>query len=140
MMTYFKYRNSVARIPDGTSNTIMFAENAGGLTDPGDAVFTGATWFNFSWGGGVWWSAYGVCPTSGDAGPRCGQVVSGPATINPSALGLYGLAASSMHAGGIVNMAFGDGSVHGINAGAIDYLSLRYLTGIKDGMVQASDF
>ena len=132
MMTYFKNRVSVARIPDGTSNTIMFAESAGGLLNNGDASFPGAKWTTMSWGGGVWWSAYGICPSSASvAGFNCQS----GAGLNQSVF-----TAGSLHAGGIVNMAFGDGSVHGINASAIDYNSLRYLTGIQDGEVQGFEF
>lgn len=132
MMSYFKKRVSVGRIPDGTSNTIMFAETAGGLNSVGDPNFDGK-WWNVSWGGGVWWSAYGICPNSSSPpGQNCNNT--------PGGLGLSVFVAGSTHAGGIVQMAFGDGSVHGISAKAIDSLSLSYLVGIQDGVVQPTDF
>jgi prepilin-type N-terminal cleavage/methylation domain-containing protein/prepilin-type processing-associated H-X9-DG protein len=132
MMTYFKKRLSVGRIPDGTSNTIMFAETAGGLNSVGDPNFDNK-WWNMSWGGGVWWSAYGICPNStSPPGQNCNNT--------PAGLGLSVFVPGSTHAGGIVQMAFGDGSVKGMNVRAIDSLSLSYLVGIQDGMVQPTDF
>jgi prepilin-type N-terminal cleavage/methylation domain-containing protein/prepilin-type processing-associated H-X9-DG protein len=130
---YYKKKVSVAQIPDGTSNTIMFAECAGGLYNPQSAPFTTATWTDWSWGGGQWWSAYGICPNSNAAGV-------GINCQTGAGLGLSFVVAGSTHAGGVVNMAFADGSVHGINAGGIDVLSLSYLTGMADGEVQGFDF
>jgi hypothetical protein len=37
-------------------------------------------------------------------------------------------------------MAFGDGSVKGLNPRNIDSISLSYLVGVRDGEVQPTDF
>jgi len=124
---YAKQKTSVANLADGTSNTIAFAEAAGGLQ--GNTTGTGNVWTNFSWGGGQWWSAFGICPSSSN----------GNCSKDPAGLGLSVQLAGSTHAGGVCNMAFGDGSVRGI-ASSIDFLSLSYLAGKGDGMVQGTDF
>jgi prepilin-type processing-associated H-X9-DG protein len=133
MITYRKKRTSVARIPDGTSNTVMFAESAGTLFNNGDASFPGNLWTNMSWGGGVWYSVYGICPNSNKPpGQNCSTL--------PGGLGLSVFTAGSTHAGGVCQMVFGDGSVRGISAPTIDSRTLGYLTGIQDGQVQNSSF
>jgi prepilin-type N-terminal cleavage/methylation domain-containing protein/prepilin-type processing-associated H-X9-DG protein len=131
---YVKRKVSIGQIPDGTSNTIMWAECAGGLLNLGDPNFPGSVWTDWSWGGGQWWSAYGVCPNSNvqSVGINC--------NFNAGGLGLSWVVAGSTHAGSIVNMAFADGSVHGINVAGIDVLSLSYLTGMADGEVQGFEF
>ena len=130
---YFKKKVSVGKIPDGTSNTVMYVEAAGGLYSAG-TPFPSSVWTDWSWGGGQYWSAYGICPNSNAAG------VGINCNFGGGGLGLSPFVGGSTHAGAIVNMAFADGSVHGINVGAIDVLSLSYLTGMQDGEVQGFDF
>jgi prepilin-type N-terminal cleavage/methylation domain-containing protein/prepilin-type processing-associated H-X9-DG protein len=133
---YYKSKESVGRVPDGTSNTLMFVENAGGLfssnTDPN---FAAPKWTMNAWAWGVWWSGYGVCPNSNAPnapGQNCSTAAGG---LN---LSLY--AAGSLHAGNICNVAMADGSVKGLNFRSIDRLSLAYLAGTKDGEIQGTDF
>jgi hypothetical protein len=45
-----------------------------------------------------------------------------------------------MHAGNIMMSALADGSVRGLNVRVLDSLSLAYLAGAKDGLVQTTDF
>ncbi len=133
---YYKSKESVGHIPDGSSNTVMFAESAGGLfSSTGDPFFGTPTWTHSAWAWGVWWSAYGVCPNA-NAPAAPGQNCS----TNPAGLGLSVYVAGSLHAGNLCNMAMADGSVKGINVRSIDSLSLAYLTGIRDGEIQGSDF
>ena len=127
---YIKNKVSVGRIPDGTSNTIMFAECAGGIFS-GGAPFANNIWTEWSWGGGQWWAAYGICPNSSGVGINC-QAGAG--------LGLSWVVAGSTHAGNVINMAFADGSVKGINPKGMDIFILSYLTGMQDGEVQGIDF
>jgi len=129
---YYKQKSSIANVPDGTSNTIAFAEAAGGLQ--GNVTGTGNVWTNFSWAGGVWYSAYGICPSPA-GGSNCPNLAT-----NPGSLGLSVQLAGSVHAGNVCQMAFGDGSVRGVNVKSIDFLSLDYLAGKGDGLVQDSDF
>ncbi len=127
---YFKNKVSVGRIPDGTSNTIMFAECAGGLFS-GGAPFANNIWTDWSWGGGQWWAAYGICPNNNGVGINC-QAGAG--------LGLSWVVAGSTHAGNVIQMAFADGSVHNINPSGMDIFILSYLTGMQDGETQGIDF
>jgi prepilin-type processing-associated H-X9-DG protein len=130
---YYKSRERLAAVPDGTSNTIMFAECAGGLTDQGDPLL-GTNWTMNAWAWGVWFSAYGICPNP--SFPACNGMLTG----TPEGKHLSVFAAGSLHANNICNVAMGDGSVKGLNAQAIDPLSLSYLTGTQDGMIQGTDF
>jgi prepilin-type N-terminal cleavage/methylation domain-containing protein/prepilin-type processing-associated H-X9-DG protein len=130
---YYKSKESLSRVPDGTSNTIMFAECAGGLTNQNDPLL-GTKWTMNAWAWGVWFSAYGICPNT--KFPTC----NGPLTGGPGGKHLSVFAAGSMHTGNICNVAMADGSVVGINAPAIDPLPLAYLCGTKDGAIQGTDF
>src|SRR5262249_9589174 len=52
---YYKSKEAVGRVPDGTSNTLMFVECAGGLFgSTGDPFFGTATWTMNAWAWGVW--------------------------------------------------------------------------------------
>jgi prepilin-type processing-associated H-X9-DG protein len=132
---YYKSKESVARVPDGTSNTLMFVENAGGLFGvSGDQFFSTPTWTMNAWAWGVWWSAYGVCPnanTPNGPGQNCNTAQGG--------LNLSEYAAGSLHAANVCNVAFADGSVKGMNFRSIDSLSLAYLAGARDGEIQPTD-
>jgi prepilin-type N-terminal cleavage/methylation domain-containing protein/prepilin-type processing-associated H-X9-DG protein len=135
----FFYYNSKERLgscPDGTSNTVMFAETAGALNDEGDANFP-VQWTYQAWAFSVWFSQLGICPNGNGAGVNCRS----RADFNVhDTNGFSVFLASSMHAGRVVNMAFGDGSVKGINPQGLDSYSLAYITGTQDGQVQTTDF
>jgi prepilin-type N-terminal cleavage/methylation domain-containing protein/prepilin-type processing-associated H-X9-DG protein len=130
---YYKSRESLGRVPDGTSNTIMFAECAGGLTDQGDPLL-GMKWTMNAWAWGIWFSAYGICPNPNY--PACNGTLTG----TPAGKNLSVFAAGSMHANNLCNIAMADGSVKGLNARTVDTFSLSYLAGTKDGMIQGTDF
>src|SRR5262249_56164681 len=95
------------------------AGGAGKGADPGGA-------------GALRYSSSGICPNSRFA--NCTFNPSPPPYTSPV------FAAGSKHAGGICNVAMGDGSVRGINAPNIDSLSLAYLAGTRDGEIQGADF
>jgi prepilin-type N-terminal cleavage/methylation domain-containing protein/prepilin-type processing-associated H-X9-DG protein len=131
---YFKSKEALARVPDGTSNTLMFAECAGGLYDaPGDPFFGTPKWTMNSWAGALWWSGYGVCP-NGNSPP-------GQNCVNtPAGKGLSVFVPGSLHTGNLCNFAMADGSVKALNVQTLDSLSLAYLAGVRDGEVQGTDF
>ena len=133
---YYESKESVRNVPDGTSNTLMFVENAGAMfSTTADPLFTPRMWTQNTWAWGVWYSAYGVCPnqnTPNGPGQNCSTASDG--------LGMSLFTAGSLHAGNICMSAMADGSVKGMNFKTIDSLSLAYLAGAKDGMVQGTDF
>jgi prepilin-type N-terminal cleavage/methylation domain-containing protein/prepilin-type processing-associated H-X9-DG protein len=131
---YYKSKESIGRVPDGTSNTLMFVESAGGmlsstgLTPPFDTPH----WTNQSWGGAIWYSSSGICPNTAFA--NCLP----PA--DPASTASRVFAAGSLHSGGVCNVAMADGSVRSLNAPNVDSLSLAYLAGTRDGEIQSPDF
>jgi prepilin-type processing-associated H-X9-DG protein len=133
---YYKSQESLSRCLDGTSNTLMFVECAGGLfSSTGDPFFGTPTWTMNAWGWGVWWSAYGVCPNvNSPNGPGQNCVT----TNDGKSLSVF--AAGSLHASNICNVAMADGSVKGLNVRNLDSLSLAYLAGTRDGEIQGTDF
>jgi prepilin-type N-terminal cleavage/methylation domain-containing protein len=132
---YYKSKVNLGAVPDGTSNTLAFVECAGGLLAiDGDPFFGSPHWTMNSWAWGVWWSGFGICPNPNRAGP--GQNCNN----SPGGAGVSVFAAGSLHAGGVCNVVLGDGSVRGLNAPALDSLSLIYLAGYRDGEIQGFDF
>src|SRR5262249_37887164 len=98
---YYKSQESLGRVPDGTSNTLMFVESAGGmitgLQPPGDTP----KWTNQTWAGAIWYSSSGICPNTNFA--NCTWNPSPPPTRSPV------FAAGSLHAGSVCNVAMADG-------------------------------
>jgi prepilin-type N-terminal cleavage/methylation domain-containing protein len=106
----YKSNNSVARVPDGTSNTAMFGEMAGGI-------------INWAGSGGIPNGISGVAWA-------CGFDYSGfdvPATNNPN--NWWGF---TSHHTAVVQFAFGDGHVQRISPN-IDFNTWIALTGYMDG-------
>ena len=108
--------NSLAKVPDGTSNTIAFGEFVGGK-------ITG------------WNPAYLIPDGKDGAHWGCGFNYSGFGTLSqgsndPNGWYLFG----SDHVNNIANFAFADGTVRSINP-TIDFNTWVYLTGFDDGVV-----
>jgi prepilin-type N-terminal cleavage/methylation domain-containing protein/prepilin-type processing-associated H-X9-DG protein len=114
VFTYMS-QNAVGRIPDGTSNTIFFAE---------------------MWGGTISWGGNGGIP-SGYSGPSrssgfnyCGFGT--PSATDSEANGTWANF-GSRHTNGICQVAFGDGSVRQVNP-SINFSVWVYLCGYNDGV------
>jgi len=113
---YHKSKSKIA-VQDGSSNTILFGEVAGGYID----------WAN---SGGIPSGVTGYSWTTGFNYSGFGSPVSGPA--NDKVNSRYGQF-SSQHTG-IVNFAFGDGSVRTLRAN-LDFSTWVYMTGTTDGII-----
>jgi hypothetical protein len=125
---FFTYnsKNKVAATPDGTSNTVMFGEMAGGFNawNGSGGIPNGP--MTASWASGFNYSGFDSPWTGGPASaPACGGTV----TSNCSKWWAF----SSQHTG-IVNFCFGDGSVRSLR-GQMDFSTWVYMTGIQDGIV-----
>jgi prepilin-type processing-associated H-X9-DG protein len=116
-------KSSVARVPDGTSNTMMWAEYAGGFIDWAGSGGRPSGWSTGSWSSGPNYTGFGVCPNRTNG--NCDFATSGGLSY-----GTFG----SKHAGNILNVAFGDGSVRQISP-TIDFAPWVYLSGIRDAHV-----
>jgi len=112
------YQNSKTRlvdITDGTSNTIAFGEHLSGVHKDGQRQFV------ISWmGAGAWYTSFGMAPIYPD------EYGNGSSDYTFRMF-------SSKHTG-IVNFAFGDGSVHSISKNA-DFNAFIYMSGANDGKV-----
>jgi prepilin-type N-terminal cleavage/methylation domain-containing protein/prepilin-type processing-associated H-X9-DG protein len=110
-------KTKLEAIPDGTSTTLMFGEGLGGYINGRD----------------VMWSWMGC----GALGTKFGMF-SSPTSSNPTWSTF-----SSLHAGGIVQFAFADGSVRPLRPGATaqrvpassDWYVLQRMAGMADGEV-----
>ena len=110
--------NTLGKIPDGASTTMLYGESPGG---------TGGTsigWLGNAWMMGGQYLDFELCPNT--ANSNC--------DFGPGGLGMgYGIF-GTMHDGGFVNFVFADGSVHGISA-TIAFPTLAALGGMMDGQV-----
>jgi len=123
MMTW-NSKNPIVSVSDGTSNTIMFMESMGGYADLGS---NGAGWVGNGYTMGATYSNFWVCPNQGNQNCNYTQ-----------GKGLGPAIPGTLHAGGRIQTAFGDGSVRSV-ASSIDFTTCVYLTGMSDGQVVTFD-
>jgi hypothetical protein len=107
-------------ISDGTSNTIMFLESAGGFL----TAFGTSGWLAMNWGHAPFYSDFGTCPDR--ANPNC--------DFSTQGRGLGWAIPSSQHGGNLIMSAFCDGSVRGISP-ALSFPVFVYTCGATDGQV-----
>jgi prepilin-type processing-associated H-X9-DG protein len=114
---------NMGAMSDGTSNISLFQESAGGFLQwgPGD---TRNGWVMNTWGHAPLYTDFGMCPDR----------TNGNCDFSGQGKGLGWGMPGSLHPGGQVNMAFGDGSVRGL-AGNMDFATYVYMCGIADGRV-----
>ncbi len=131
------------KIQDGTGNTIMYLETAGG-SGRGDAnpginggagLYAGSPqaylddWSTASWASNAWQSLFGTCPdpTNGNCSPP-----------NSSGLGLSWGEPGSLHSANRINVAYCDGSVRSI-PGNINFGLFVSICGYRDGDIVTVD-
>jgi prepilin-type N-terminal cleavage/methylation domain-containing protein len=115
--------NSLGRVLDGTSNTIMFGEMAGGFIawNLSGGIPNGVS--GASWPAGFNYSGFQV--------PAAGSQVLAPGPNNST--NDYWYRFSSLHTNGI-NVCMGDGSIRFLRT-TIDFTTWVYITGIEDGNI-----
>jgi prepilin-type processing-associated H-X9-DG protein len=118
-MFYYNSSNSVARVPDGTSNTLLFGEYAGQTINWGGSGGIPSGVCTAAWGCGFNYTGFGP-PITVD--------------IPDSGYGQF----NSRHTG-IINFCFADGSVHAISQN-IDFNTYVLLSAYADGLVITLDY
>jgi len=117
-LLHFNTKTTISRVPDGTSNTLLFGEYAGGYHDWMGAGGIPAGWMTGHWSCGFNYSCFGL-DTNIQA--RDGT---------EHGWWSYG----SMHAGGLIQFAYADGHVQKISP-QIDQNTYSALSGYMDGVV-----
>jgi prepilin-type N-terminal cleavage/methylation domain-containing protein/prepilin-type processing-associated H-X9-DG protein len=123
-LLYWKSKISLGQVPDGTSNTLMFGEYAGGYTTWGGSGGIPDGWMDGAWACGFNYTAFGSCPNS--TNNNCDNSAQG----RKISWGVF----ASLHTGNLINFAFGDGSVRGVDP-SIAFGTFEALAGYQDGQV-----
>jgi len=131
LLTY-QSKTAPGKVPDGTSNTMMFGEYAGGYIGWGGSGGIPDGWSTGSWSAGFNYTCFGLCPGSSGGG-NCNNPYTGEK--NTWSFGTFG----SKHAGNQINFAFGDGSVRSIAGGSLSFGVLLAMSGYADGIVVQFD-
>jgi prepilin-type N-terminal cleavage/methylation domain-containing protein len=130
----YQSNNSLAHIPDGTSNTFMFGEFVGGYIGWGGSGGIPNGLSGASWAAGFGYTGFaGPSPTGSQRDTRS----QGCSAASPCD---YWYTFGSDHTGHIMNVAMCDGSIRHITPG-IDFSTWVYLSGIQDGVnVSGADY
>jgi prepilin-type N-terminal cleavage/methylation domain-containing protein/prepilin-type processing-associated H-X9-DG protein len=125
LFTYLS-RNSIGKVPDGTSNTFLFLEYVGGANawKGGGGIPSGLS--GASWSCGFNYTGFGG-PSPTGSQDQIGNPGSG-----------YWYLFGSDHATNIVNVCYADGSVRQVSP-QIDWFTYVCLSGYRDGVVVSSD-
>jgi prepilin-type N-terminal cleavage/methylation domain-containing protein len=111
-------RTILSRIPDGSSQTMIFGEAIGGYGG------TTVGWQANSWIMNAQWFDFWLCPNQSNS--NC--------DFSGQGMGLSYALFGGLHPGGRVYFVFGDGSVRGISA-TISFPLFVYLGGMSDGQI-----
>jgi prepilin-type processing-associated H-X9-DG protein len=124
-LLHYKSRTSVARVPDGAGNTLLFGEYAGGTIkwNGSGGIPTGVS--TASWSTGFLYSGFDV-PTTNDYADDDPAHTPTEWRFN------------SRHSG-VVNFCFADGSVRALGT-SIDFTTWVLLSAYADGCVIALDY
>jgi len=117
----YKSKNSLGRVPDGTSNTLLFGEYAGGFIPWGGSGGIPDGWSTGSWSCGFNYSCFGI---------------DGNITIQDGNHGWWSY--GSFHANRMVNFTYADGSVRQVSP-EVDFNVWDALSGFNDGVVTTDD-
>jgi prepilin-type processing-associated H-X9-DG protein len=117
-LLYYKSKEALARCTDGTSNTMLYGEYAGGFINWNGSGGIPNGISGGSWSAGFNYTGFGIYCGPGDI-----------ADPNQSCWAGF----SSFHTGNIINFCFADGHVVGINKN-IDFNTGVYLSGFQDGV------
>ena len=112
-----------AGVTDGLSSTIFMLESAGGFLEWSTGNPSNG-WMGMSWGHAPAYGDFGICPNSSN----------GNCDFTPRGKGLGWGIPGSFHAGGLVNIVLGDGSVRGLSSNT-DFATLLFMCGTKDGRI-----
>jgi prepilin-type N-terminal cleavage/methylation domain-containing protein/prepilin-type processing-associated H-X9-DG protein len=123
-LLHYNSRTTIGRVPDGTSNTLLFGEYTGGYINWGGNGGIPSGWSTGHWSCGFNYSCFGPPDTNPLAHPDT--------TPNPPG-GAYGHF-SSLHAGALCQFAYADGSVRKLSP-QIDFGTWLALGGYQDGVV-----
>ena len=121
-LLHYNSKTTLGRVPDGTSNTLLYGEYCGGWIITNFSVNDGSVgvpsgWISAHWGCGPNFTCFGL-----DQSPQTTD-------------GMHGWPFfASLHAGNIVQFAFADGSVRKISP-QIDFPTFLALGGYQDGVV-----
>jgi prepilin-type N-terminal cleavage/methylation domain-containing protein/prepilin-type processing-associated H-X9-DG protein len=122
----YKSKNSIGRVPDGTSNTLLFIEYVGGAN-----AWNGSGGIPSGVSGASWSCGFNY---TGFGGPSPTGSQDNPPGSGSGGWYLFG----SDHTSNIVNVCYADGSVRQVSP-AIDFSTWVYLSGFRDGVVITSD-
>jgi prepilin-type N-terminal cleavage/methylation domain-containing protein/prepilin-type processing-associated H-X9-DG protein len=123
----YNSKNALGRVPDGTSNTLLFGECAGGFTQFGGGGIPDG-WAVPSWSAGFTYSSFWLCPNGQNQ--NCDNSSQGMGL----SFGTFG----SLHPNNIINVAYGDGSVRTMNP-SLSFPVFLALSGFNDGIVVTFD-